>query len=77
MPPRAELQVTLGRAVKQLREARGLTQEAVALAVDVHPTWISRLEGGLLNPSWGMVGRVAEGLGVAIDELARTVERSR
>lgn len=74
MPPRAEPQPALGRAVRQLREERGLTQEAIAHVADVHPTWVSRLESGSLNPSWGMVERVAEGLGVSVSELARAAE---
>lgn len=75
MPPRAEPQPALGKAVRQLREAKGLTQEQVAHAADVHPTWVSRLEGGELNPSWGMVGRIAAGLGVSRTELSKAAEQ--
>lgn len=75
MPPRAEPQAPLGQAVKQLREKKGLTQEAVAHAANVHPTWVSRLEGGTLNPSWGMIARVADALGIKLSELARAAER--
>lgn len=76
MPPRAEPQAVLGEVVKQLREERRLTQEAVAYAAGVHPTWVSRLEGGKLNPSWGMVARVADALGVEVSDLAKAAERS-
>jgi transcriptional regulator with XRE-family HTH domain len=75
MPPRAEPQAALGQAVKKLREEQGLTQEAVAHVADVHPTWVSRLEGGTLNPSWGMVARIADALGVTMSDLAKAVER--
>lgn len=75
MPPRAEPQAALGRAVKRLREEKGLTQEAVAHAAGVHPTWVSRLEGGKLNPSWGMVARVADALGIEVGDLAKAAER--
>lgn len=77
MPPRADPQATLGEAVKRLREDRGLTQEALAHAAGVHPTWLSRLEGGALNPSWGMVARVAAGLGIELSELAKAAESLR
>lgn len=77
MPPRAEPQAVLGETVRRLREERGLTQEAVAHAAGVHPTWVSRLEGGLLNPSWGMVSRVAVALGIEVSGLAKTAERSQ
>ena len=75
MPPRAEPQAALGRAIRQLRDERELTQEAVAHAAGVHPTWVSRLEGGTLNPSWGMISRVAAALGVAVSDLAKAAER--
>jgi transcriptional regulator with XRE-family HTH domain len=75
MPPRADPQAALGEAVKRLREDRGLSQEAVALAADVHQTWVSRLESGTLNPSWGMVSRVATALGVEVSDVAKAAER--
>jgi len=75
MPPRADPQAALGEAVKRLREERGLSQEAVALAADVHQTWVSRLESGTLNPSWGMVSRVATALGIEVSDVAKAAER--
>lgn len=77
MPPRADPQAALGIAIKQLRENRGLSQEAVALAADVHQTWISRLESGTLNPSWGMVSRVATALGIEVSDVAKAAESLR
>jgi transcriptional regulator with XRE-family HTH domain len=77
MPPRSEPQVALGAAIRRLREKRGLTQEAVAHAAGVHPTWVSRLEGGTLNPSWGMVSRVADALEVDVSHLAKAAERQK
>lgn len=74
MPPRAEPQAVLGKAVRQLREERGMTQEAVAFVAGVHPTWVSRIENGTLNPSWGMISRVAEALEVKVSELAKEAE---
>lgn len=67
----------MGKAVKKLRASRQMTQEQVAHAANVHPTWVSRLESGGLNPSWGMIGRVAEALGVTLSELAKAAERPR
>jgi transcriptional regulator with XRE-family HTH domain len=75
MPPRPEPQALLGEAIRQLREERGMTQEAVALIAGVHPTWVSRIESGTLNPSWGMISRVAEALEVKVSELAEGAEK--
>jgi transcriptional regulator with XRE-family HTH domain len=77
MPPRADPQAVLGAAIRQLREDHGLSQEAVALAADVHQTWVSRLESGNLNPSWGMVSRVATALGLEVSDVAMAAERLR
>jgi transcriptional regulator with XRE-family HTH domain len=74
MPPRDEPQTALGAAIRQLREECGLSQEAVALAADVHQTWLSRLESGTLNPSWGMVTRLAAALGLEVSDVAKAVE---
>jgi transcriptional regulator with XRE-family HTH domain len=77
MPPRSEPQVALGEAIRRLREKKGMTQEAVAHAAGVHPTWVSRLEGGTLNPSWGMVARVAGALDVDVSHLAKAAEQQK
>ena len=71
---RVEPQPALGRAIRQLRLERGMTQEALAHAADIHPTWISHLESGRENPAWGTVARLAKALGVRISELAAVEE---
>lgn len=51
-----------------------LTQSALARRVSVHPSQISRLEKGEDNPQWATVKRVAVGLGVSLEELAKLAE---
>src|ERR1700691_1035148 len=55
MAPRSDPQVALGQAIRQTRLARGLSQEQVAHGADLHPTWISHIEGGS-NPAWAPSG---------------------
>lgn len=74
MAPRTEPQLALGQAIRQTRTARGLSQEEVAHGADLHPTWLSHIEGGR-NPAWGTVKRIASALGVEVSELARTAEK--
>ena len=76
MARRVEPQAALGRAIRELREERGLSQEALAHAADLHPTWVSHLESGRVNPAWGTVQRVAEALGVTVSELAARSEQA-
>jgi transcriptional regulator with XRE-family HTH domain len=70
-----EPQVGLGSAVRQLREKKGLTQEALAHDAGVTTGTLSLIERGHSNPSWGTVKRIAAALGVTIVDLARAGER--
>jgi transcriptional regulator with XRE-family HTH domain len=74
MAPRTEPQPGLGRAIKQLRTERGLSQEEIGLRAGIHPTWISHIESGRNNPAWGSVRRIAAALGVRLSELAALAE---
>jgi len=73
MAPRSDPQVALGQAIRQTRLARGLSQEEVAHGADLHPTWLSHIEGGS-NPAFGTLKRIASALGVEVPDLARLAE---
>lgn len=64
----------LGTAVRQLREKRGVTQEALAQDAGVTTGTVSLVERGKSNPSWGTVKALAAGLGVAMSELVELAE---
>ena len=74
MPRRDEPQIGLGMAIRQLRHRAQLSQEALGLRAGIHPTWISHLESGRVNPTWGNVRRIARGLQVPLSELAALAE---
>lgn len=59
-----ELQVTVGENVRRIREERGLTQEALAEAIDVHRTYVGSLEGGVRNITLRTLEHLAARLGV-------------
>lgn len=61
-------------AIRQLRHRADLSQEALGLRAGIHPTWISHLESGRVNPTWGNVRRIACGLRVPLAELAALAE---
>ena len=50
MGRRHEPQEALGRAIRQLRDERGLKQKDLAQAADMNVTAISHLEHGRVNP---------------------------
>jgi transcriptional regulator with XRE-family HTH domain len=59
----------LARNIKQLREARGLTQQQMAKASGMpRPTW-ANLESGAANPTLAVLIKVASALQVSIEEL--------
>ena len=74
MPRRDEPQIGLSKAIRQVRRERRLSQEALGLRVDIHPTWISHMESGRVNPTWGNVRRVASGLWIPLGDLAELAE---
>lgn len=59
----------LGSRVKRLREAKGLSQEALAHNADVHRTYVSGVERGVRNPTVTVLEKLAGGLGVTLAEL--------
>ncbi|HWO48118.1 MAG TPA: helix-turn-helix transcriptional regulator [Solirubrobacterales bacterium] len=74
MPRREEPQVGLAKAIRQLRREGQMSQEALGLLVNIHPTWISHIESGRVNPTWGNVRRIATGLRVPLPDLAALAE---
>jgi transcriptional regulator with XRE-family HTH domain len=59
----------LGNNIRQLREARGLTQQQIAKVAGVpRPTW-ANLESGAANPTLAVLIRVASALQVSLEEL--------
>src|SRR6476661_3940879 len=59
----------LARNLASLRHARALTQESLAKAAAVPRSTIANLESGVGNPSLTVLVKVANALGVPIDEL--------
>lgn len=64
----------LGRAVQAIRAENGISQVQLSERTGLVQSWISHIEHGRRNPTWGNLVRLAEGLGVPISELARRAE---
>lgn len=58
-----------GERMRELRAERGVSQDDLAGATDVHSTAIGRLERGTREPRLTTILRVARGLGVKPGEL--------
>jgi transcriptional regulator with XRE-family HTH domain len=59
----------LGRNLRSLRQAKGLSQEAFAEEAGLHRTYVSDLERGARNPSLTVVDKLARALGVPAGRL--------
>lgn len=68
-------QLALGWAVKARRQELGLTQEELSLRSELHQRWISNVETGKRNPSYGSLRRLAAGLDISASELLTRAEQ--
>jgi transcriptional regulator with XRE-family HTH domain len=60
-----------GRRVRELRLARGLSQEELAFRAGVHRTYLGSIERGERNPALRNIAAIAEALDVSLSELFR------
>lgn len=60
-----------------LRHERGLSQEALAFAANLHRTFVAHVERGARNISVDNIDRLASALGVTVERLFRPVSPSR
>ncbi len=60
-----------GKMLREARERRKLTQEAVAKKVGVHRVTIARLESGERRPSMDLLQRLAKALKVKVGDLLK------
>ncbi|HWA54406.1 MAG TPA: helix-turn-helix transcriptional regulator [Solirubrobacterales bacterium] len=64
-------QPALGKAIRQLREERGMTQEALAQEAGITVGHMSMIERGHSNPTWATVKSIAKALGTAMGDVAK------
>jgi transcriptional regulator with XRE-family HTH domain len=64
-----------GRIVRQLRRAKGLSQEALAKQAALHPTHISLIETGKRLVLLTTIKQLAIGLGVQPADLMPSIKR--
>lgn len=62
---------TIGERVRELRQAKGLSQQALS-GDGISPGYVSLIESGKRTPSPAAVERLAERLGVPVDRLTDT-----
>jgi transcriptional regulator with XRE-family HTH domain len=75
MPASPAFQLALGQAVKARRQELGVTQETLANDTGIHQRYLSNVETGKRNPSYGSLRRLAAGLGLSASELIARAEQ--
>jgi transcriptional regulator with XRE-family HTH domain len=68
-------QPALGKAIRQLRNERGLTQEALAQEAGVTVGHLSMIERGHSNPTWATVKAVSSALDISMADLSKLAAR--
>ena len=78
MAERSQAHAALGRAIRDYRHVRALSQEELAFRSGLHRTYVGGIERGERNPSYTNIRRLADALGVSASELlARAEGRER
>lgn len=79
-PQDPKSQPALGKAIRQLRNKQGDSQDKLAKTAGITPNMLSLIERGEGNPSWVTVKGIAAALCVPVSTLAKAaegLERSR
>ncbi len=70
-----KIEERFGYRVRELRQAKGLSQEELAFKVGVHRTYLGGIERGERNPSLKNIDLIANALGISLTELFLFRER--
>lgn len=69
-----ELQVVLGRTIRELRKRRGLGQESFADAVGLHRNYVGSVERGERNMGVATLAMIAATLDITTSQLLAEAE---
>ncbi|OPX21716.1 MAG: hypothetical protein B1H03_06045 [Planctomycetales bacterium 4484_113] len=66
--------VEFGRLIRNLRLRKGLSQSDLAEAIDLHPSYLSRMEHGERRPSPGVLKKMSQLLDYSLSDLLRSAK---
>lgn len=64
----------MGRAIRELRKDRDLSQDDLAVRAELTQWSLSQIETGQCEPKWGTLRAVAAGLNIPLDLLCLKAE---
>lgn len=63
---------TIGQKIKAWRKKKDITQDALAKKADIPYTTLAKIESNVIqNPSLQTITKIADGLGITIDDLIK------
>jgi len=71
---RQAIRTDFGQAIRELREARGLTLDTLAAEAGMHTTYLSRIERAHSSPTWEKVTALARALDLPVSAIATAFE---
>lgn len=74
MAQRSQAHAALGRAIRDFRGRRQISQEDLAHRAGMHRTYLGGIERGERNPSYTNLRKVAEALDIHAWELLRRAD---
>jgi transcriptional regulator with XRE-family HTH domain len=72
--PERPFVTALGRAIRELRVERKLSQDVLGQRAGIHPTWISQIETGRVNPTFANLALISRGLEMRLSEVILLAE---
>ena len=66
---RENVSYMIGKRIQRFRTQRKLSQEALALASEIHPAYLGRVERGERCPTVDTLFKISQGLKVPLSEL--------
>jgi transcriptional regulator with XRE-family HTH domain len=75
MPKRDPVLAAFGQSVRKHRDAKTLTQEALAEKANLDRTYLSDIERGTRNPGVKNVVRIAKALDITASELCQGIDK--
>jgi transcriptional regulator with XRE-family HTH domain len=74
MPP-DNIAAIFGKVLREQRNARGISQEALALSANVDRTFVSQMERGIRQPTLTTLCKLSHALEIQPSTLVARVER--
>jgi len=74
MQPRSAVARQFGKAIRDLRLKRGMTQQQLADACGLDISYVGQIERGQRNPTLGVMQGLASVLGVKMSELLKNAK---